>query len=96
MSSLPSSNNAYFKTCSSFKKLCLHHIFEHSKYLIHKKLKQNDKKTTLRNKSIGNKETKIIAILTKAIITIVKVAIRRMKLTVVIIMVIVVVSLWNM
>ena len=52
------------------------------------------KKTTLRNKSIGNKETKIIAILTKAIITIVKVAIRRMKLTVVIIMVIVVVSLW--
>lgn len=54
------------------------------------------KKTTLRNKSIGNKETKIIAILTKAIITIVKVAIRRMKLTVVIIMVIVVVSLWNM
>ena len=53
------------------------------------------KKTTLRNKSIGNKETKIIAILTKAIITIVKVAITRMKLTVVIIMVIVVVSLWN-
>lgn len=53
------------------------------------------KKATLRNKSIGNKETKIIAILAKAIITIVKVAITRMKLTVVIIMVIVVVSLWN-
>lgn len=45
-------------------------MFEHSKYLIYKNWKQNDKNNNTNKKSIGNEETEIIAILTKAIITI--------------------------